>query len=92
MLTLFFFILFNNLLGLVPGGANVTGNIAITLVLALITFAITLFGANKHYWMHIIKPTGVPAFVLPILIPVEIIGVFMKPFSLMLRLFANITA
>ncbi len=92
MLTLFFFILFNNLLGLVPGGANVTGNIAITLVLALITFAITLLGANKHYWMHIIKPTGVPAFVLPILIPVEIIGVFMKPFSLMLRLFANITA
>jgi F-type H+-transporting ATPase subunit a len=92
LLTLFFFVLINNLLGLFPGGANVTGNIAITMVLALITFFITNLGANKHYWKHILAPSGVPAFVLPILIPVEIIGVFMKPFSLMLRLFANITA
>lgn len=92
LLTLFFFVLFNNLLGLFPGGANVTGNIAITMVLALITFFITNLGGNKHYWKHILAPSGVPAFVLPILIPVEIIGVFMKPFSLMLRLFANITA
>jgi F-type H+-transporting ATPase subunit a len=92
MLTLFFFILFNNLLGLFPGGANVTGNIAITLVLAVITFLITNLGGNKHYWLHLVKPTGVPAALLPIMIPVEIVGVLMKPFSLMVRLFANITA
>lgn len=92
LITLFFFILFNNLLGLFPGGANVTGNIAVTMVLAVITFLITNLGGNKYYWKHILAPSGVPAFVLPILIPVEIIGVFMKPFSLMLRLFANITA
>lgn len=92
LLTLFFFILINNLLGLLPGGANVTGNIAITLVLALLTFIITHVNSNKHYWKHLVAPTGVPAALLPIMIPVEIVGVFMKPFSLMLRLFANITA
>ncbi|WP_138500483.1 F0F1 ATP synthase subunit A [Spirosoma lacussanchae] len=92
LLTLFFFILVNNLLGLLPGAANLTGNIAVTLVLAVITFLIVSFSGNKHYWMHIVKPTGVPWFVLPIMIPVEIVGVFMKPISLMVRLFANITA
>ncbi len=92
ILTLFFFILVNNLLGLLPGAANLTGNITVTLVLAVITFLIVTFSGNKHYWMHIIKPTGVPWFVLPIMIPVEIVGVFMKPISLMVRLFANITA
>ena len=92
LLTLFFFILVNNLLGLLPGAANLTGNIAVTLVLAVITFLIVSFSGNKHYWMHIVKPTGVPALMLPIMIPVEIIGLFMKPLSLMIRLFANITA
>jgi F-type H+-transporting ATPase subunit a len=92
LLTLFFFILANNLLGLLPGGANLTGNIAVTLVLALITFFVTNFSGNKHYWMHLVKPTGVPLALLPIMIPVEIVGLFMKPLSLMIRLFANITA
>ncbi|WP_266367541.1 F0F1 ATP synthase subunit A [Tellurirhabdus rosea] len=92
LLTLFFFILVNNLLGLLPGGANLTGNIAVTLTLAVITFLIVNFSGNKDYWMHLFKPTGVPVALLPIMIPVEIVGVFMKPFSLMVRLFANITA
>ena len=92
LLTLFFFILVNNLLGLLPGAANLTGNITVTLVLAIITFLIVTFSGNKHYWMHILKPTGVPIALLPIMIPVEIVGVFMKPLSLMIRLFANITA
>ncbi|TDB65143.1 F0F1 ATP synthase subunit A [Arundinibacter roseus] len=92
MLTLFFFILINNLLGLLPGAANVTGNIAITMTLAVITFIIVHINSNKHYWMHLVKPTGVPVALLPIMIPVEIVGVFMKPFSLMIRLFANMTA
>ena len=92
LLTLFFFILVNNLLGLLPGAANLTGNITVTLVLAVITFLIVSFSGNKHYWMHIVKPTGVPIALLPIMIPVEIVGLFMKPLSLMIRLFANITA
>jgi F-type H+-transporting ATPase subunit a len=92
LLTLFFFILINNLLGLLPGAANLTGNIAVTLSLAVLTFLIVTFSGNKNYWMHIISPPGVPWFVLPIMIPVEIVGVFMKPISLTVRLFANITA
>ena len=92
LLTLFFFILVNNLLGLLPGGANLTGNIAVTIVLALITFFVTNLSGNKHYWLHLVKPTGVPLALLPIMIPVEIVGLFMKPLSLMIRLFANITA
>lgn len=92
MLTLFFFIWINNMLGLLPGGANLTGNIAVTIVLAIITFIIVHLNANKHYFMHLVKPTGVPVALLPIMIPVEIVGVFMKPLSLMIRLFANITA
>lgn len=92
LLTLFFFILVNNLLGLLPGAANLTGNITVTLVLAVITFLIVTFSGNKHYWLHIVKPTGVPVALLPIMLPVEIVGLFMKPLSLMIRLFANITA
>ncbi|AFK05435.1 ATP synthase subunit a [Emticicia oligotrophica DSM 17448] len=92
LLTLFFFILINNLLGLLPGGANLTGNIAITLFLAVITFILTHVNANKHYWMHLVKPEGVPAAMLPLMWVVEIAGVFMKPMSLTIRLFANITA
>jgi F-type H+-transporting ATPase subunit a len=92
LLTVFFFIWFNNLLGLMPGGANLTGNIAVTLILALITLCITLFSSNKYYWQHIFATPGVPAWLLPIMIPVELVGILTKPFSLMVRLFANITA
>ncbi len=95
LLTVFFFILFANLLGLVPfapGGANLTGNIAITMVLALITFVITSINGTKHYWHHIFAMPGVPKPVLLILTPIEILGVFLKPFVLMIRLFANMTA
>jgi len=95
LLTAFFFILINNLLGLVPilpGGANVTGNIGVTLVLALFTFFITQFSGNKQYWGHIFNTPGVPFWLKPIMIPVELIGIISKPFALMVRLFANITA
>lgn len=92
LLTLFFFILVNNLLGLLPGAANVTGNIAITLVLSLITLFVTNFSGNKSYWGHIFKPPGVPLALMPIMIPIEIVGIFTKPFALMIRLFANISA
>ncbi len=92
MLTLFFFIWFGNLLGLLPGAANLTGNIAVTLVLAAITLVLTLFSANRHYWAHIFNPPGVPLVLKPIIVPIEILGIFTKPFSLMLRLFVAITA
>lgn len=96
LLSVFFFILINNLMGLVPFpppfGANVTGNIAVTMVLALCTFFVTQFSGNKTYWRHIFATPGVPFWLLPIMIPVEIIGMFSKPFALMVRLFANITA
>jgi F-type H+-transporting ATPase subunit a len=98
LLTIFFFIWINNMLGLIPippGGANLTGNIAVTMVLALFTFIITTFSGNRNYWQHIFNTPGVPLWLkLPVpLIPlVEIIGVITKPFVLMVRLFANITA
>ena len=92
LLTIFFFIWFNNLLGLMPGGANLTGNIAVTLTLAVFTLLITLFSSNKAYWAHIFKTPGVPVALLPIMIPIELVGILTKPFSLMVRLFANITA
>lgn len=95
LLTVFFFIWINNLLGLVPilpGGANLTGNIAVTLTLAVFTFLITLFVANKNYWHHIFAMPGVPVWVLFLLTPIEILGIFLRPFVLMIRLFANITA
>ena len=95
LLTVFFFIWISNLLGLVPvlpGGANFTGNIAVTLTLALLTFIITTINGNKHYWGHIFAMPGVPAWVLIILTPIEILGMFLRPFVLMIRLFANISA
>jgi len=95
LLTVFFFIFLNNIMGLIPFppfGANVTGNIAVTFVLAFITFLITQFSGNKNYWRHIFATPGVPLWLLPIMIPVEIIGMISKPFALMVRLFANITA
>ncbi len=97
LLTLFFFIFFCNILGLIPffpAGANITGNIAVTATLALITFLITNISGNKHYWMDIFNTPGVPAWlkIFPLMPLVEVIGVFTKPIVLMIRLFANITA
>lgn len=95
LLTIFFFIFFNNLLGLVPilpGGANLTGNISVTLFLAVCTLLVTLFSSNKNYWKHIFATPGVPAALLPIMIPIEMVGILTKPFALMIRLFANMTA
>lgn len=98
LLTLFFFILLTNLLGLVPifpGGANVTGNITVTMVLALFTFLVTTFSGNRHYWKDIIDAPGVPIFLklpVPIMPVVEIAGMFTKPIVLMIRLFANMLA
>ncbi|MEO8110312.1 MAG: F0F1 ATP synthase subunit A [Ginsengibacter sp.] len=91
LLTIFFFILINNLVGLIPGSANVTGNIAFTLVLSVISFIVILISTKKHYWSHIFWPP-VPHGVKVILIPVEILGIFTKPFALMIRLFANMIA
>src|ERR1700704_1369485 len=88
LLTIFFFILINNIIGLIPGTANVTGNIAFTAVLGIISFIVILFSTNKHYWGHIANPP-VPLGVKPIMIPVEIMGIFTKPFALIIRLFAN---
>ena len=95
LLTVFFFILISNLMGLIPlapGGANLTGNIAVAMSLALITFIITLISANKNYWRHVFAMPGVPVWVLFLLTPIEILGVFLRPFVLMIRLFANIMA
>ena len=94
LMTIFFFILINNLLGLVPifpGGANVTGNIAFTMVLGIISFLVINFSGNKYYWKHILMP-DVPKFLYIVMIPVELLGVFTKPISLIIRLFANMTA
>ena len=98
LLSLFFFILINNLLGLLPGAANVTGNIALTLVLSIFTLIITNFSGSKMYWSHIFNPLGssmgwgakIPLYL--ILLPIEIVGIFIKPIALMIRLFANMTA
>lgn len=92
ILTVFLFILINNIFGLIPGSANVTGNIAFTFILSIISFIVILFSSNSHYWMHIINPPGVPGWVKIILVPVEILGIFTKPFALMIRLFANMVA
>jgi len=92
LLTLFFFILLGNILGLLPGAANMTGNIAVTMVLAVFTFLITNFSGNKNYWGHIFWTPGVPLPLRLIILPVEIIGIITKPFALMIRLFAAITA
>jgi F-type H+-transporting ATPase subunit a len=98
LLTVFFFVWFLNLFGLTPLGINVTGNIAITLSLALFTFILTNFTGTKDYWLHIFDPLGsampwfakVPLYI--ILIPIEVLGIFIKPFSLLIRLYANIQA
>jgi F-type H+-transporting ATPase subunit a len=98
LITVFFFIWFNNMLGLVPffpGGANVTGNIAVTFTLAFFTMVITNFSGNKSYWGHIFNTPGVPwwlKYPIPLMPFVELVGVIAKPFALMIRLFANITA
>jgi len=98
LLTLFFFILFNNMMGIIPifpGGANVTGNIAVTMVLALFTFAITSFSGNKEYWLEMVDMPGVPWWLklpVPLMPFIEILSMFTKPFVLMVRLFANILA
>jgi F-type H+-transporting ATPase subunit a len=92
LLTVFFFILINNIFGLIPGSANVTGNIAFTAVLGVISFIVILASTNKHYWGHIFNPPGVPLGVKFILVPVEFLSVFIKPFALIIRLFANMVA
>lgn len=95
LLSVFFFIWLNNLLGLVPvfpGGTNITGNISVTLTLAVLVFIITTLNGTKDYWMHVFAMPGVPKGVLLILTPIEILSIFLKPFVLMVRLFANITA
>ena len=97
LLTLFFFIFFCNILGLIPffpAGANITGNIAVTATLAVITFLITNISGNKHYWTDIFNTPGVPAWlkIFPLMPLVELVGVFTKPIVLMIRLFANMTA
>ncbi|MBN8674382.1 MAG: F0F1 ATP synthase subunit A [Chitinophagales bacterium] len=92
LLTVFFFILINNIFGLIPGSANVTGNIAFTAVLGIISFVVILASSNSHYWGHIFNPPGVPLGVKFILVPVEFLSVFIKPFALIIRLFANMVA
>lgn len=94
LLTIFFFIWINNMLGLIPifpGGANVTGNILLTFVLATIVLIAVNLSANKYYWKHIFLP-DVPLWLYPIMIPVELIGIISRPFALMIRLYANISA
>jgi F-type H+-transporting ATPase subunit a len=98
LLTVFFFIWFINMLGLTPLGVNVTNSISVTVALALITFFITNFTGTKDYWLHIFDPLGssmpwfakIPLYI--ILIPIEVLGIFIKPFSLLIRLYANIKA
>ena len=95
LLTVFFFIWINNLVGLIPFfpfGANVTGSISIAMTLAAFVLIITFVVANKHYWHHVFAMPGVPPWVLIILTPIEILGLVLRPFVLMIRLFANITA
>jgi F-type H+-transporting ATPase subunit a len=92
LLTIFFFIWFLNILGLSPLGINVTGNIAVTFGLALLTFLITNLTANKNYWAHIFWMPGVPVIMKIVLAPIELLGVIIKPFSLLIRLYANIQA
>lgn len=97
LLTLFFFIFFCNILGLIPffpAGANITGNIAVTATLAIITFFITNISGNKHYWVDIFNTPGVPSWlkIFPLMPVVEMVGMFTKPIVLMIRLFANMTA
>lgn len=92
LLTIFFFVWFLNIFGLAPLGINVTGNIAVTAGLGIVTFLITTFTANKNYWGHIFWMPGVPTPMKIILAPIELLGIFIKPFALMIRLYANMIA
>lgn len=95
LLTVFFFILVNNMLGQVPvfpGGANLTGNVACTMSLAVIVFMMQMANTKKYYWRHIFAMPGVPGWVLPLITFIEVLGIFLKPFVLMVRLFANMLA
>jgi F-type H+-transporting ATPase subunit a len=98
LLTVFFFIWFLNMFGLTPLGINVTGNIAVTTALAVIVFFITNFTGTKDYWKHIFDPLGdgMPWYgkmvIYIILVPIEVLGMFIKPFALLIRLYANMTA
>ena len=95
LLTCFFFIWINNMLGQIPffpGGANLTGNIACTMTLAVIIFIIQMANTKKYYWRHIFAMPGVPGWVLPLITFIEVLGIFLKPFVLMVRLFANMLA
>ena len=92
LLTIFFFVLFLNIFGLMPFGVNATGNLTITFSLAILTFLITNLTANKNYWGHIFWMPGVPKVMRIVLAPIELLGVIIKPFSLMIRLYANIFA
>ena len=92
LLTLFFFIWISNMLGLIPGGANLTGNIAVTCCLSVITFIVMLFSSKKHFWGHLVNPPGVPGAVKVILAFIEFISLLIKPVALMIRLFANMLA
>ncbi len=95
VMSLFFFILFCNLLGLIPifpGSANITGNLATTMALAVFTLLVVTFSGNKHYWQHIFWMPGVPVPIRFLLAPIEFASIFIKPFTLLIRLFANITA
>jgi F-type H+-transporting ATPase subunit a len=92
LLTVFFFILINNIFGLIPGSANVTGNIAFTVILGIISFVVILASSRSHYWGHIFNPPGVPLGIKFILVPVEVLSLFIKPMALIIRLFANMVA
>lgn len=92
LLSLFFFIWIGNLLGLIPGGANLTGNIAVTCCLAALSFVVMLFTSKKYFWGHLFNPPGVPFAVKCILVPIELISLIIKPIALMIRLFANMLA
>lgn len=92
ILTIFFFIWIANMLGLIPGGANLTGNIAVTCCLAIIAFVVMIFTSKKHFWGHLLNPPGMPVAVKFILVPIEIISLIIKPIALMIRLFANMLA
>ncbi len=92
ILTFFFFIVLMNLLGLIPGSATATGSISVTAGLAIITLMTYVIFGNRDFWRHIFATPGVPLWLLPIMIPVEIIGLFTKPFALAIRLFANMNA
>ena len=92
LLTIFFFIWINNLLGLLPGGANFTGNIAVTAFLALVAFIVMMANSNKHFWAHLLNPPNVPFLVKCLLVLIELMSLIIKPVALMIRLFANMLA